>query len=168
MRTLIRDLLSYSRVTSKARSFQSVSADAAARTACENLRKSIEDSAAVVDIGSLPEVHADSTQLTQLFQNLIGNAIKYGDDRRPEIRVDAMPNEHGWTFSVRDNGIGMEPRYFERIFQMFQRLHTRERYAGTGIGLAICRKIVERHGGKIWVESALGKGSTFLFTIPQV
>jgi light-regulated signal transduction histidine kinase (bacteriophytochrome) len=168
MRTLIRDLLTYSRVTSKASSFRFVSAGAAARTACENLRKSIEDSAAVVDIGSLPQVLADSTQLTQLFQNLIGNAIKYRDDRRPEIRVDARPNGRGWTFSVRDNGIGMEPRYFERIFQMFQRLHTRERYSGTGIGLAICRKIVERHGGEIWVESALGKGSTFLFTIPQV
>jgi NO-binding membrane sensor protein with MHYT domain/signal transduction histidine kinase len=168
MQTLIRDLLSYSRVTSKAGSFQSVSADASARIACENLRKSIEEASAVVDIGSLPEVLADSTQLIQLFQNLIGNAIKYRDDRRPEIRVDASPNERGWTFSVRDNGIGMEPRYFEQIFQMFQRLHTRERFSGTGIGLAICRKIVERHGGKIWVESALGKGSTFLFTIPQV
>jgi light-regulated signal transduction histidine kinase (bacteriophytochrome) len=102
-----------------------------------------------------------------LFQNLIGNAIKYCNQRRPEIHVEARLNGNEWVFSIKDNGIGIEAQYFERIFQMFQRLHTRKDYSGTGIGLAVCRKIAERHGGKIWVESQPGQGSTFLFTIPQ-
>src|SRR6202035_3880105 len=106
-------------------------------------------------------------QLTQLFQNLLGNALKYCSERAPRIHVDARPADNGWVFSVEDNGIGIEAQYFERIFQMFQRLHTREEYSGTGIGLAICRRIVERHGGRIWVESQLGRGSTFLFAIPR-
>jgi len=146
---------------------QVVEAGLAAHRACENLRTSIEESGADIRIGSLPSVLADSTQLTQLFQNLIGNALKYRDTRRPEVQIEATPTDGTWIFSVQDNGIGIDPRYFERIFQMFQRLHTRAEYPGTGIGLAICRKIAERHGGRIWVESQPGRGSTFWFTIPR-
>jgi light-regulated signal transduction histidine kinase (bacteriophytochrome) len=132
------------------------------------LQQSIEESGASVSIAILPTVHADATQLIQLFQNLIGNALKYRHESAPEVHVDARPADEAWLFSVQDNGIGIEPQYFERIFQMFQRLHTREEYSGTGIGLAICRRIVERHGGRIWVESQPGRGSTFLFAIPRI
>ncbi len=167
MQQLIQDLLSYSRLTTRGKALQFTQTGAACNTALENLRESIKNSNAEVRVGPLPTVLADATQLAQLFQNLIGNAIKYRNKRRPEIRVDARSNGNEWIFSVQDNGIGIEPQYFERIFQMFQRLHTRKDYSGTGIGLAICRKIAERHGGKIWVESYPGQGSTFLFTIPQ-
>lgn len=167
MQTLIQDLLSYSRITRKGQSLQSTEANVACDTALENLRTLIEESRAVVNVGPLPTVLADAAQLAQLLQNLIGNAIKYGNAHGPEIHVAARLNGDHWVFSVQDNGIGIESQYFERIFQMFQRLHTRERYSGTGIGLAICRRIVERHGGKIWVESQPGQGSTFLFTIPR-
>ena len=167
MQQLIQDLLSYSRLTIRGKALQFTETGAACNAALENLRESIKDSNAEVSVGPLPKVLADATQLAQLFQNLIGNAIKYRNKRRPEIHVDARPNGNDWVFSVKDNGIGIEPQYFERIFQMFQRLHTRKDYSGTGIGLAICRKIIERHGGKIWVESQSGKGSTFLFTIPR-
>lgn len=167
MQQLIQDLLSYSRLTIRGKALQFTETGAPCNAALENLRESIKNSNAEVGVGPLPTVLADATQLAQLFQNLIGNAIKYCNKRRPQIRVDARPNGNEWIFSVHDNGIGIEPQYFERIFQMFQRLHTRKDYSGTGIGLAICRKIVERHGGKIWVESHPGQGSTFLFTIPQ-
>jgi PAS domain S-box-containing protein len=167
MQQLIQDLLSYSRLTTRGQALQFTPAEAACKAALENLQKSIKSSNAEVSVGPLPTVLADATQLAQLFQNLIGNAIKYCNKRRPEIRVDARSTGNEWVFSVQDNGIGIEPQYFERIFQMFQRLHTRNEYSGTGIGLALCRKIVERHGGKIWVDSHLGQGSTFLFTIPQ-
>jgi two-component system, sensor histidine kinase and response regulator len=166
MQTLIQDLLYYSRVTTKGQSLQTTSAEAVCGDALGNLRKSIEDSNALVSVGPLPAVLADATQLTQLFQNLIGNAIKYRDHRRPEIRIGAKSEGDLALFSIEDNGIGIEPQYFDRIFQMFQRLHTRSEYSGTGIGLALCRKIVERHGGRIWLESRPGQGSTFLFTIP--
>ena len=167
MQQLIQDLLSYSRLTIRGKELQFTETGAACNAALENLRESIKNANAEVNVGPLPAVLADATQLAQLFQNLIGNAIKYRNRRRPEIGVDARCNGNEWVFSVQDNGIGIEPQYFERIFQMFQRLHTRKDYSGTGIGLAICRKIVERHGGKIWVESQPGQGSTFLFTIPQ-
>ena len=167
MQQLIQDLLSYSRLTTRGKALQFTQTGAACNTALENLRESIKISNAEVSVGPLPTVLADATQLAQLFQNLIGNAIKYRNKHRPEIRVDARPNGNEWIFSIQDNGIGIEPQYFERVFQMFQRLHTRKDYSGTGIGLAICRKIAERHGGKIWVESYPGQGSTFLFTIPQ-
>jgi len=168
MQTLIQDLLSYSRVTTRGQSLAMTDAEVACDDALKNLRQSITDAEGVVSVGPLPPVLADAMQLTQLFQNLIGNAIKYRDQRRPEIRIAARPEGDVTVFSVEDNGIGIEPQYFERIFQMFQRLHTRKAYSGTGIGLALCRKIVERHGGRIWVESRLGQGSTFLFTMPRV
>jgi len=167
MQTLIRDLLSYSRVMTQGHSLQPADSRVACDMARRNLQKSIEESGATVSVGALPTVHADATQLTQLFQNLIGNALKYRNDRAPQIRVDARADDEAWLFSVQDNGIGIESQYFERIFQMFQRLHTREEFSGTGIGLAICRRIVERHGGRIWVESEPGRGSTFHFAIPR-
>jgi NO-binding membrane sensor protein with MHYT domain/nitrogen-specific signal transduction histidine kinase len=167
MQTLIRDLLSYSRVMTQGRSLQPVDTRLAFDAACENLHKAIEESGVAVSVGALPVIQADATQMTQLFQNLLGNALKYRNEHAPRIHVDARPAESSWLFSVQDNGIGIEPQYFERIFQMFQRLHTREKYSGTGIGLAICRRIVERHGGRIWVESVSGQGSTFLFAIPR-
>ncbi len=168
MQYLIQDLLSYSRLTTKGQNLQPTDAAAACQTALEHLRGAIESSSAKVAVGELPKVMAYSTQLTQLFQNLIGNAIKYCKERVPEVAVSAKVDGERWLFSVRDNGIGIEPQYFERIFQMFQRLHTREQYSGTGIGLAICRKIAERHGGRIWVESQPGQGSNFQFTLPRV
>lgn len=167
MHQLIEDLLSYSRLTTMGKSLTRTQVESAFETAVRNLQQSINDSNAVVQAGPLPEIIGDAGQLSLLFQNLIGNAIKYRSEGSPEIHVDSRLQGREWLFSVSDNGIGMEPQYFERIFQMFQRLHTRKDYPGTGIGLAICKKIVERHGGRIWVESRPGEGSTFFFTIPQ-
>jgi len=126
----------------------------------------IEQSGAVVTRDSLPVVMGDDIQLVQLFQNLIGNSIKFCGDRVPRIHISADAQGNEWDFSIRDNGIGIAPEYFERIFSLFQRLHNRKEYPGTGIGLAICKKVVERHGGRIWLESEPGTGSTFYFTIP--
>lgn len=167
MQQLIQDLLSYSRLTTKGKALAWTQSESACQSAVGNLQESIKDASAVVRVGQLPEVFADAGQLTALFQNLIGNAIKYRNERKPEIQVDAQFQACEWVFSVRDNGIGIEAQYFGRIFQMFQRLHSRKDYSGTGIGLAICKKIVERHGGRIWLESQPGEGSTFHFTIPQ-
>jgi light-regulated signal transduction histidine kinase (bacteriophytochrome) len=133
----------------------------------DNLRAAVEEAGAVVHLQALPTVQADAGQMTQLFQNLIGNAVKFHGPEPPEVEVAAEPQGEEWRFAVRDNGIGMEPEYLERIFGVFQRLHTRTEYPGTGIGLAVCQKIVERHRGRIWAESALGQGSTFYFTIPR-
>ena len=165
MQALILDLLSYSRVTTKGQSLQLTSAKNACDIALGNLRKSIEESGAVVSVDALPSVLADTTQLTHVFHNLIGNALKYRIACGPEIRISAQADGSHWILSVKDNGIGIDPQYFDRIFQMFQRLHTNGEYSGTGIGLAICRKIVERHGGRIWVDSELGRGATFSFTV---
>ncbi len=130
-----------------------------------NLKLAIEDAQAAVAHTNLPPVKGDPVQLTQVFQNLIGNAIKFRGNAPPEITVGAEERDGEWLFYVRDNGIGIESKYFERIFEIFQRLHSRQEYSGTGIGLAIVKRIIERHGGKIWVESVPGKGSTFFFTL---
>jgi light-regulated signal transduction histidine kinase (bacteriophytochrome) len=132
-----------------------------------NLHKTIEDRQAEITRDSLPEIYADGTQITQLFQNLIGNGLKFQKPgNTPKIRVWAEREGDFWRFSVQDNGIGLEPRFEDRIFRIFQRLHAKGEYEGTGIGLAICKRIVERHGGEIGVESIPGKGSTFFFTLP--
>ena len=133
-----------------------------------NLRVAIEESGAAVDWDQLPEIWVDQTQFTQLFQNLLGNAVKFRQkETPPRIHVSAVDTGADWLFSVQDNGIGIAGQHAERVFQVFQRLHTRVEYPGTGIGLAVCQKVVERHGGKIWVESEPGAGSTFRFTIPK-
>ncbi len=166
MQTLIQDLLSYSRVTTRGDQFRATPAQAACDDAIRNLTEAIADARGDVTVDPLPCVMADATQLTQVFQNLIGNAVKYRGDRPPAIRVSATRQGPLAHFTIEDNGIGIVPQYFERIFQMFQRLHTMSEYAGTGIGLALCRKIVERHKGRIWVASNPGRGSTFTFTMP--
>jgi PAS domain S-box-containing protein len=164
MQRLIQDLLSYSRVGTKGRVLRETSSEETLGQAIINLRGAIQESGALVTHDPLPPVMADERQLIQLFQNLVGNAIKYQSTGVPKVHISAAKNGgKQWTFSVKDNGLGIDPQYFERIFGMFQRLHKREEFAGTGIGLAICKKIVERHGGSISVESRPGEGSTFRF-----
>jgi PAS domain S-box-containing protein len=166
MQRLIQDLLAFSRVGTKGTELLDYSSEEALQQALINLRATIGDSGARVTHDPLPNVLADEMQLIQLFQNLVGNAIKYQSPGTPQIHVSAARNvEKKWIFSVRDNGLGIDPQYFDKIFGMFQRLHKREEFAGTGIGLAICKKIVERHGGSISVESQPGQGSTFRFTL---
>jgi PAS domain S-box-containing protein len=166
MQRLIQDLLQYARVDTRTQPTQIVETAKAFDQAVANLRAAIGESQAEVTRDPLPLVRGDATQLAQLLQNLIGNAIKFKGERTPRVHVSAKVEQQQWVFTVRDNGIGIEPRYFERIFAIFQRLHNREQYAGTGIGLAICKRIVERHGGRIWVESEPGAGTAFHFTIP--
>ncbi|MFC1491577.1 ATP-binding protein [Nitrospinota bacterium] len=168
MQGLIQDLLAYSRVGSKGKEFEQTDCADVLGQATHNLRETVEAATAVVTSDELPTVNADASQLVQLFQNLIGNAVKFHGEEPPRVHVSAGRNGNEWIFSVRDNGIGIDPGHEERIFTIFQRLHTREDYPGTGIGLAICKRIVERHGGRIWVESAAGEGSTFSFTLPSV
>jgi PAS domain S-box-containing protein len=166
MQRLIQDLLVYSRVGTKGKDLLDASSEDALQQALVNLRGAIEDSGAQVTHDPLPTVLADDMQLTQLFQNLIGNGIKYQNPGVPRVHISAAKNGgNKWTFSVKDNGLGIDPQYFGRIFGMFQRLHKREEFAGTGIGLAICKKIVERHGGSISVASQPGQGSTFSFAL---
>lgn len=164
MQRLIKDLLAYSRIGPKGMVTTHTSSEQALRQALVNLRASIESSGAVVTHDALPSVPADELELVQLFQNLVGNGIKY-QKGTPSIHVSAARIDDVWEFSVQDNGLGIEPQYFDKIFGMFQRLHKREEFEGTGIGLAICKKIVERHGGRISVESELGRGSTFRFAL---
>ncbi|GAB1540454.1 hypothetical protein NUACC21_31230 [Scytonema sp. NUACC21] len=167
MQKLINDLLSYSRVSTRGQPFKLVNCNSVVKSALSNLKIAIEESGAVVTQDSLPEIMGDPTQLTQLFQNLIGNAIKFRSEQPPQIHIKVEHMEDNWRFAVSDNGIGIEAQYAERIFIIFQRLHTRDKYPGTGIGLAICKKIVERHGGNIWVKSQPQQGTTFFFTIPD-
>ena len=166
MQTLINDLLIYSRVGTSGNVFEQVDCEKTFQRVIENLQIAIEDTDALITHDPLPTVKADGAQLAQLFQNLIGNAIKFCSEESPRIHVSATQEDKEWVFSVSDNGIGIDPEFSERIFLIFQRLHTRAEYAGTGIGLAICKRIIERHNGHIWIESEPGKGSTFYFTIP--
>jgi light-regulated signal transduction histidine kinase (bacteriophytochrome) len=131
-----------------------------------NLKVAIEERGAVITHEPLPTVIADKIQLAQVFQNLIGNAIKFHKEGTPRVDIAARRSNGEWIFSVKDNGIGINPKDFDRIFVIFQRLHTRQEYAGTGIGLAVCKRILERHGGRMWVESSPGQGSTFYFSLP--
>jgi PAS domain S-box-containing protein len=166
MQRLIQDLLAYSRVGTKGKDLLDTSSEEALQQALINLRGAIEEGGALVTYDPLPTVLADEMQLIQLFQNLVSNAIKYQSPGVPRVHISAAKNgEKKWIFSVQDNGLGIDSQYFEKIFGMFQRLHKREEFAGTGIGLAICKKIVERHGGSIWVESQPGHGSTFRFAL---
>ena len=168
MQRLIKDLLAYSRVGTKAKDLLDTSSEEALQQALINLRGAVEDSGAQVTHDPLPNVLADEMQLIQLFQTLVGNAIKYQNPGTPRVHISAARDgEKRWTFSVRDNGLGIDSQYFERIFGMFQRLHKREEFEGTGVGLAICKKIVERHGGSISVKSELGHGSTFSFALGE-
>jgi signal transduction histidine kinase len=168
MQAMIQDLLSFSRAGRTENGFHEMDLNLAVKLALENLQPAIKESGAVVKYGGLPMIKAHRTQIVQLFQNLIGNAIKFRDERAPVIEFGAEEKDGQWIFSVRDNGIGIAAEHVEIVFAIFQRLHTRSEYPGNGIGLAICKKIVERHGGKIWVESEEGKGSTFRFTLPLV
>ncbi|HYH79397.1 MAG TPA: ATP-binding protein [Longimicrobium sp.] len=166
MQALIADLLAFSRVGNRGGAFEPVELGRVLERALDNLETAIEESGAKVTADPLPTVAADPVQLGQLFQNLVGNAVKFRGDEAPAVHVSAERRGGEWRFGVHDNGIGIEPEYLERIFVIFQRLHGRGEYPGTGIGLAICKKIVERHGGRIWVESRPGQGSTFFFTLP--
>jgi light-regulated signal transduction histidine kinase (bacteriophytochrome) len=166
MQSLINALLSYSRVGTQGKAFELTDCEKVLDGTLASLKKAIEESDAEITRGALPTVMGDPAQLGQLFQNLIGNAIKFRNHGRPAVRIAAERRGKEWLFSVADNGIGIDAKYAERVFVMFQRLHSKDDYPGTGIGLAVCKKIVERHGGKIWVESVPGAGSRFYFTIP--
>ncbi|HET9869698.1 MAG TPA: ATP-binding protein, partial [bacterium] len=166
MQALILDLLAYSRLDSGGRPSQKVDCAEALRQALSDLEIGLRESGATVRPGELPEVTGDFHQIVQLFQNLVANALKFRSEKPPEIQVEARREGGEWLFCVRDNGIGLDPRYAEQIFEIFKRLHTRREYPGTGIGLAICKKVVARHGGRIWVESRPGEGAAFYWTLP--
>lgn len=167
MQQMIRDLLTYSRVDTRGKPFEPTSMDDTLATALQGLQLAIAEAGAVVTSDPLPTVQADPGQMTQLLQNLIANAIKFRGAEPPAVHVGVGIDLDVWRFSVRDNGIGIAPEHVERVFQVFQRLHTRSEYEGTGIGLAVCRRIVERHGGQIWIESEPGRGCEIRFTIPS-
>jgi chemotaxis family two-component system sensor kinase Cph1 len=166
MQKLIDDVLAYSKVDTLGIAFQVTEVETALNRTLKNLRQRIGETGAIITHDPLPTVMADETQLIQLFLNLIGNAIKFRSSQPPKIHISAKRLEDEWLFSVQDNGIGLDPQFSDRIFIIFQRLHTRDEYPGTGMGLAICKKIIECHRGRIWVESQLGQGTTFYFTIP--
>lgn len=166
MQTLINDLLALSRVNSRGAAFEPTDCKAVLGRTLHDLHVRITESGATIEVGELPTISGDHAQLAQVFQNLIGNALKFRAEDRPRITISAHREAEHWLFSIQDNGIGISPEHGEQIFVLFQRLHSRHKYDGTGIGLAICKKIIERHRGKIWVESELGKGSTFKFTLP--
>ena len=167
MKTLILDLLAYSRVATKGRPPERIDSELVLDVTLKNLHSAISETGAVISHDPLPTIIADGAQLLQVFQNLIGNAIKFRRDGPPQINVSAVKDKNEWIFSIKDNGIGIEARHLDRIFVIFQRLHKRSEYGGTGMGLAIAKKVVERHGGRIWAESEPGVGTTFLFTLPE-
>ena len=166
MQTLVNDLLGYSRVGTRGKEFAPTETEATFEEALTNLKTAATEAQAMITHDALPRVMGDQAQLCLLFQNLIGNAIKFRGTEPPRIHVSAERTGAEWRFAVRDNGIGIDPQYAEQIFVIFQRLHTTAEYPGTGIGLAICKRIVERHGGRIWVEPAAGPGAVFHFTLP--
>ncbi|MGH8458956.1 MAG: sensor histidine kinase, partial [Nevskiales bacterium] len=168
MHAMINDLLSYSRVETQAEPFRSCDMQQMLKLAQSNLLATISEHQAQITYGVLPVVLADATQVIQLLQNLIGNAIKFHGNERPTVHLDAERHGTEWLFSVTDNGIGIDKRHAETVFEIFKRLHVNEKYPGTGIGLAVCKRIAERHGGRIWVESNSGQGSTFHFTLPAI
>ena len=166
MQRLIDDLLTFSRVGTRGGAIEPTDTRTAVDEALRNLHAGIIENGVSVAIGDLPTVRGDPSQLVQLFQNLVSNAIKFRrPDEPPRIHISAGHFGNEWRFSIQDNGIGIDPQYADKVFVIFQRLHTREEYPGTGIGLAVCKRIVERHGGRIWVESTPGQGATFFFTL---
>lgn len=167
MQRLIDDLLSYSRVNTRGQPFIAVDSQSILGDALANLQSQIEETGAVVTNDALPKIKGDESQLLRIFQNLIENALKFRSSKSPRIHVSAKNQKKSWLFSIKDNGMGIDPKYKDKIFVIFQRLHSKTEYKGTGIGLTICKRIVERHGGQIWVESKLNEGSTFCFTIPK-
>lgn len=167
MKQLINDLLFYSRVQRSKREFHPMETADALNQALDNLQLNIEDTQAIITHDELPQVTANAPQIVQLLQNLISNALKFRREGVPKIHIGVQRKRNEWLFSVADNGIGIGPEYTERIFVIFQRLHNREEYPGTGIGLSICKKIVEKHNGRIWLESEVGVGTTFYFTLPS-
>ncbi len=167
MKYLIDDLLEYSRITSQAKEFENINLDKVLESVLSNLSIIIIENNVNVTHDSLPTVFADKNQILQVFENLITNAIKFRGKKSPKIDISAKKSDKEWTFAVKDNGIGIKPEHQKQIFEVFKRLHTREEYPGTGIGLSIVQKIIEKHNGRIWVESEPGKGSTFYFTLPN-
>ena len=169
MQQLIRDLLTYSRAGVRTQPLRTIDCQVILQQVLDNLQMVIAESGAIITYEPLPTLVGDSTSFGQLLQNLLTNAMKFRSKQTPEVHIAVrhLVTSQEWLFTIADNGIGIEPEYYERIFLIFQRLHTRSEYPGTGIGLAICKKIVDRHGGRIWVESVVGQGTTFYFTIPD-
>lgn len=167
MATLIQDLLAYTRAGIMEGDVTRVESTEVLKHALSGLAEAIRESGATVTFDTLPEVYMGETHLQQVFQNLISNALKYRNEKPPDIHISAINLGASWRFSVQDNGIGIDPQYKEKIFGVFKRLHRDQKYSGTGIGLAICQRVLARYGGRIWVDSAAGKGATFYFTVPQ-
>lgn len=166
MKEVIMDLLAYARISHHGRTLRPADSSVILDHALGSLRESLKETGATIDQAPLPLVMADSLQISQVFQNLIGNALKFRREDAPQIKIAAWKEDGQWIFSIADNGIGIDPQYHEQIFSLFNRLHGPAAYPGTGIGLPICRKIIERHGGRIWLDSVPGKGSTFYFALP--
>jgi light-regulated signal transduction histidine kinase (bacteriophytochrome) len=166
MQKLINDLLSYSLVSTRQKPVKPTDCNSVLGQVIANLSVTIEQNNDIITNDDLPTVMADESQMQELFKNLVGNAIKFRSEHAPRVHISAKQDRNKWLFSVQDNGLGIDPQYKDKIFLIFQRLHSKEEYPGTGIGLAICKRIVEHHGGKIWFDSDVGKGSTFYFTLP--